>query len=123
MDNYLFMLLAVEIPHLHLVKKVKICFLNPGKIVQRKRLLCKTIFHQLPALLHKHLEADFQALEQFVVRLNSSTINTCKVNVARRMLFAKGGRTVENISLMFDALKQHIKRSVFRAIKWSQCLI
>ena len=55
--------------------------------------------------------------------LNSSTINTCEVNVARRMLFAKGRRTIENKQPMIDALKQHIKQSAFQAIKWSQRLI
>ena len=58
---------------------------------------------------------DFQALVQFVVNLCSSTINACEVNVARRILFAKGGRTVENIPPTLDALKQHIKWSAFQA--------
>ena len=53
----------------------------------------------------------------------SSTINACEVPVARRILFAKGGRAVENIPPTLNALKQHIKQSVFQAIKWSQCLI
>ena len=35
MDNYFFMLLAVAIPHLPYVVKVRSRFLNPGKIVQR----------------------------------------------------------------------------------------
>ena len=35
MDNYFFMLLAIAIPHLHLVEKIKSCFLNPGKNFQR----------------------------------------------------------------------------------------
>ena len=39
------------------------------------------------------------------------------------MLFAKGGKTVENVPLMLNPLKQHIKQSAFQAIKWSQCLI
>ena len=34
------------------------------------------------------------------------------------MLFAKGGRTVENTSLKLDALKQHLKRLAFQVIKW-----
>ena len=41
-------------------------------------------------------ESDFQALEQLVVCLYSSTTNTCEINLARRILFAKGRRTVEN---------------------------
>ena len=61
-------------------------------------------------------ESDFQELEQFVVWLCSSTVNTCEVNFARRILFAKGGRTVENIPPILDALKQHIKPSAFQAI-------
>ena len=39
------------------------------------------------------------------------------------MLFAKGGRNVENIPLMLDGLKQLIKRLAFQAIKWTQYLI
>ena len=62
-------------------------------------------------------ESHFQALEQFVVCLYSSTINTCKVNVARRFLFDKGGRTVKNAPPMLDALKQYIKLSACLAIK------
>ena len=62
-------------------------------------------------------ESDFQELEQFVVCLCSSTVNTCEVNLARRILFAKGGRTVKNIPPILDALKQHIKPSAFQAIK------
>ena len=38
-------------------------------------------------------------------------------------MFAKGGRTVEDVPPTLDALKQHIKRSAFPVIKWSQCLI
>ena len=32
-------------------------------------------------------------------------------------MFAKEGRTVKNAPPMLDALKQHIKRSAFQAIK------
>ena len=49
--------------------------------------------------------------------------NAFEVNVDRRILFAKGGRTIQNIPPTLDALKQHIKRSAFQAIKWSRCLI
>ena len=50
-------------------------------------------------------ESDFQTLEQFVVSLYSSTINSCEVNVSRRILFAKEGRAVENIPPTLNALK------------------
>ena len=44
-------------------------------------------------------EPDFQALEQFVeikpVQY-SSTMNTCEINVVRKILFAKGGRISKN---------------------------
>ena len=65
----------------------------------------------------------FQALEQFVASLCISTINACKINVARRILFAKRGRTVENLPPQLDALKQYIKQSAFEVSKWRQCLI
>ena len=41
----------------------------------------------------------------------------------KRILFAKGGRTAENIPPTLDALKQHIRRSAFQVIKSRQCLI
>ena len=65
----------------------------------------------------------FQALEEYVVSLCISTINACKITVARRILFAKRERTVENILPTLDSLKQHIKQSAFQVFKWRQCLI
>ena len=90
MDKHFFMLSAVAIPHLHLVEKVKSCFLNPGKYFRRERLLLQNCLPSTASSSPQISESDFQVLEQFVVRLYISTINTCEVNLARRILFAKG---------------------------------
>ena len=45
------------------------------------------------------------------------------MNVARRILLAKRGRTIENIPPTLDALKQHIKQSAFQVFYLRQCLI
>ena len=70
-------------------------------------------------------ESDFQALEQFDVCLYNVQFHYqhMRNNLARRIPFAKGGRTIEIIPPTLDALKEHIKRSTFQAIKRSQCLI
>ena len=52
MDDSFLMLLAIAVLHLHLVEKEKSCFLNPEKIVQRKRLLLQNYLPST-ALLHK----------------------------------------------------------------------
>ena len=57
------------------------------------------------------VEEDFQALEKFFVVLHSATLNTDDINVARRVLFTQGVRTLENLLPTSSALKQHVLRS------------
>ena len=57
------------------------------------------------------VEEDFQALEKFFVVLHSATLNTDDINVARRVLFTQGGRTLKNLPPTSSTLKQHVIRS------------
>ena len=69
------------------------------------------------------VEEDFQALEKFFVVLHSATLNTDDINVARRVLFTQGGRTLENLPPTSCALKQHVLRSSLQAQKWARSLV
>ena len=60
----------------------------------------------------------FQLLERFTVILYDRT-STCKlVNKARRELFCKKSRSLENLPPTQDALLQHVKRVVYQAGIW-----
>ena len=61
-------------------------------------------------------------LEKFFVVMYCPTLNTDEMNMARRMLFAQGGGSFENIPSTVGALKQHILRSSLQCRMWSMCL-
>lgn len=67
-------------------------------------------------------QEDFELIEAFVVSLYSKTCNTRNVNEARKILFSRDSRSIENIPPTNEALVQHILRSVLQASKWHQCL-
>ena len=63
-------------------------------------------------------------LQKFVIRMYDSSIECHTVNEARKKLFAKKGKSVENIPPTLDALVQHTRRAVFQAgFIWSQSMI
>ena len=67
-------------------------------------------------------EDDLRIIEHYFVVLYSTTVNMTAVNEARRLLFANGDRSVENIPPTMDALKLHVLKSALQASKWSYCL-
>ena len=67
-------------------------------------------------------EQEFKLLERFFVFLYSHTCNTDDVNIAQRMLFTNGNRSVENIPPTAGTLKHHVLRVVLQARQWPPCL-
>ena len=65
-------------------------------------------------------KTDFKILEKLFVALYCPSCNTDELNVARRVLFTQGGRSLENIPPTSAALKLHILRSALKAIMWHQ---
>ena len=54
-------------------------------------------------------------MERFVVLMYDKTSNCIDVNSARKKLFVKKGRQINNISPTSEALLQHFKRAVYQA--------
>ena len=65
-------------------------------------------------------KTDFKILEKLFVALYCPSCNTDVLNMARRVIFTQGGRSLENIPPTSAALKQHILRSALKAIMWHQ---
>ena len=62
-----------------------------------------------------------EVLERFVVLMYDKTSNCIDVNSARKKLFVKKGRQINNISPTSEALLQHFKRAVYQGGHiWSQ---
>ena len=53
-------------------------------------------------------DTDFKMLEKFFVVMYCPTLNTDEINMARRILFTWGGRSLENIPPTAGTLKQYI---------------
>ena len=54
-------------------------------------------------------------IERYIVLLYDRTSKLGDVNECRRVLFAKKGRSNENLPPTKDALIQHVKRAVYQA--------
>ena len=63
----------------------------------------------------------FQHLERLTVIMYDKTSTRVSVNEARRDIFAKKGRSLENMPQSQDALLQHIKRSIYQCSLWETC--
>lgn len=62
--------------------------------------------------------------ERFVVLLYDKTSSDSSVNVARKQLFCKKGRPIDNIPPTQNALLQHLKRAAYQAgYVWAQSII
>ena len=71
-------------------------------------------FQKLSSLvtLDEISDDEFELLQFFVVRSYSKTCNTKEVNKARRTLFSRDNKVIENIPPTRGALRQHALRSV-----------
>ena len=82
-----------------------------------------TTFRQLflqPYTLHESMAI----IEKCVVLIYYRTRNTDEVNICRKQLFSKKGRSLESIPLTQDALKLHAKRAIYQtSFCWNQALI
>ena len=63
---------------------------------------------------NSNLEDCFSMLEKFVVLMYNSTSTSNTANEARKILFAKKGRSLECIPPTSDALFQHAKRALYQ---------
>ena len=69
-------------------------------------------------------EAVLAELERYVVVLYSKTCPHTTVNAARRYLFSRGSRALENVPPTQDALSQHVRRATYQGGHiWGQCLV
>ena len=66
---------------------------------------------------------DFAVIEQFVVYLYDRGNDDLIVNAARKNLFFRKGRTIENIPPTQAALLQHLLRSMYQANCWQQMCV
>ncbi len=63
-------------------------------------------------------------IERFVVLLYDRTSTCSNINLARKKLFSKKGRSLEGIPLTQAALEQHVRRSTYQACYcWGQALV
>ena len=66
---------------------------------------------------------ELQKIERFVILMYSKTCTLSRVNEARKELFARSGRSIDNIPPTQGALIQHIKRAIYQAsFIWAQAL-
>ena len=72
-----------------------------------------------PSEIHDHY---FKLVEKYFVALYSPSCNTKNLNEAQRILFANGGRSIENIPPTAGALKQLLRRAALQASLWNKCL-
>ncbi len=68
-------------------------------------------------------ESTLSVLGRYVVLLYDRTSGLESVNDARKWLFTKKSRTLENIPPTQAALKQHVKRASYQANCWNKALI
>ncbi len=68
-------------------------------------------------------EESMPLLERFIVLMYNRTSEVTEVNEARKQLFTKKSRTLENIPPTKAALVQNIRRTYFQAIIWNQSLL
>ena len=100
-------------------------FLNKGKIT-----VCNTLkifsdvlsafkFVRNNPFVHINMESEiFKLLQRFVILMYDRNSNLESVNEARRELFCKQGRNLENLPPTEDALLLHSKRAIFQASIW-----
>lgn len=63
------------------------------------------------------------ALERFVILMYDRTSDTEEINEARKQLFTRKSRTLENLPPTLAAPEQHIKRVCYQSNCWNQALI
>ena len=63
-------------------------------------------------------------IEHFIVLLYSRSSDAYRVNKARRELFVRGTRSLENIPPTQAALIQHVRKAAYQAgLVWGQSLV
>ncbi len=68
-------------------------------------------------------EGSILLLERFVVLMYDRTSESMRVNDARKQLFSRKSRTLDNFPPTQAALKQHIKWTFYQANRWNQALV
>ena len=72
------------------------------------------------ARLSLGFDDDVTLIERFVVLLYDRTGSSVSINCARRRLFTKKGRSIDNCLPTLNALLQHIYRSILQSSSWRQ---
>ena len=75
-------------------------------------------FEELSKINDQISETTFSRLERFVILLYDRTSDITEVDVARKDLFTRKSRSLENIPPTQDALKQHLKRASYQSFIW-----
>jgi len=103
-------------------------FVGRGKKSAWKTWLCfpeaTAAFAELSAMPSEVSDSCFSVLEQFVILLYDRTNSLTSVDAARKQLFSRKSRTLDNIPPTKDALQQHVKRASYQAGHvWGQSLL
>ena len=72
---------------------------------------------------HSISDNDLTQLERYTILLYDRSSLLGDINICRKQLFTKKGRTIENVHPTRDALIQHIKRAFFQTNIWKQSLV
>ena len=68
-------------------------------------------------------DEDLAMLQRFVVLLYDRSSSCDNVNSARRFLFTKKGRPIDNCPPTLNALMQHIYRAIYQSSIWRNAQI
>lgn len=75
-------------------------------------------FEELSQMNNQLSETAFSQIERFVILLYDRTSDITEVDEARKVLFTRKSRSLENIPPTRDALKQHLKRASYQSYLW-----
>ena len=84
------------------------------------------VFEQLslnPFQLLDENSSEWDIIQRFVINMYIKSSPLTKVNDTRMEIFCKKNQSMENLPPTEDALKQHVKRSIFQAGIWSSSFI
>lgn len=80
-------------------------------------------FHEMLQMPQELSDLSLSQLERFVVLIYDRTSACVGVNEARKHLFTRKSRSLENIPPTQAALRQHIKRAMYQAHVWNLALV
>ena len=105
--------------HLHLGDRGKKAAWNTWKVFPK----VTAAFEDLLLMQGDIRSSTISALKQLVIFMYDHTRDIVKINEARKQLFTRKSRSLENFPPALDALEQHIKRVCYKSNCWNQAQI